>query len=146
MTPLNNDDASNPTLRDLASEIGYVQIYWSFLESAMLAQLQAAGVQVAKGPIISRWRIHMQKQLSSKADLAVTASHLKAVEEVAAPRNLLAHGIQSVTADPWEKGSAVVACAATDGSVHRLTVEMIRSLSEEIDRVRRLITGQIAGL
>jgi hypothetical protein len=139
---MNSDGTSNPSLRDLASEIGYVQIYWSFLESAMRAQLQAAGIQIAKGPIISHWRIHMQQLLADPADHGIIASRLFAVEQVAASRNLLAHGIQSASADPWEKGSAFVVCAATDGSLHRLTIEMIRGLAEDIDRVRRLITGQ----
>ena len=54
-------------------------------------------------------------------------------------RNLLAHGIQSASADPRARDSALVVCAGPDGVRHELTIEMIRGLSEEIDRVRRSI-------
>ena len=138
-------NASNPTLRDLASEIGNVLIRWCFLESAMRAQLQEAGMQerITKGPIISHWRSHMRVRRAAQADHDVIAAHLDAVEKVAASRNLLAHCIHSAFADPWEADSAVVVCKAADGKEHELTIEMIRRLSEEIDWVRRLIDGHI---
>lgn len=78
-------------------------------------------------------------EVADKSDQGPIAGYLNAVEKVAKTRNLLAHGIQSVAADPWESDSAVVVCAASDGLKHNLTIQVIRDLSEEIDRVRLLL-------
>ncbi|WP_140426941.1 hypothetical protein [Ensifer aridi] len=67
------------------------------------------------------------------------ADHLRAVEKITRMRNLLAHGIKSASAAPWERASAFVVCVDPDGSAHTFTIEEIRDLSEEIDRVRRSI-------
>lgn len=137
---MSDDDIPYPTLRDLASEIGQVQIYWSFLENEMRRELSAAVNQerIARGPIISHWRAYIQS-LAAHSNHGVIGDHLEAVEKIAQIRNLLAHGIQSVSADPWARESALVVCAGPDGVTHEFTIEMIRGLSEEIDRVRRSI-------
>lgn len=58
---MNSDVLPNPTLRDLACEIGQVQIYWCFLESEMRRHLEEAGLQgrLAKGAVITHWRAYM---------------------------------------------------------------------------------------
>ncbi|MFQ6238262.1 hypothetical protein [Sinorhizobium meliloti] len=134
------NDKPFPTLRDLASEIGQVQIYWSFLESEMRRELKAVVDQerIARGPIISHWRTYL-KSLVGGSNHSVIIDHLEALEKIAIIRNLLAHGIRSANADPWMGGSAHVVCTGPDGVKHQFTIEMIRELSEEIDRVRRSI-------
>jgi hypothetical protein len=128
----------NPTLRDLACEIGQVQIYWCFLENEMRRQLEEAGLKgrLAKGAVITQWRAYMGK-VAAKSGKGGLLHYLSAVEKVSRVRNLLAHGIQSVTADRWEADSAVVVCASPDGSRHNIPIETIRGLAEEIDSVRR---------
>lgn len=138
LSSMNSDIFPNPTLRDLACEIGQVQIYWCFLETEMRRQLKEAGLQgrLVKGTVFTRWRTYMA-ELADRSDKSATAAQLGAVEKVSKIRNLLAHGIQSVTANPWEADSAVVVCEGPDGSNHSLTIETIRGLAEEIDKVRR---------
>jgi len=140
LSNMNSDNFPNPTLRDLACEIGQVQIYWCFLENEMRRQLNAAGMQerIARGTIVSHWRTYMT-EVANKSDQGPIADYLNAVEKVAKTRNLLAHGIRSVAANPWESDSAVVVCAAPDGLEQKLTIQMIRGLSEEIDSVRLLL-------
>ncbi|TCU32884.1 hypothetical protein [Rhizobium azibense] len=67
------------------------------------------------------------------------AEHLGAVERVARTRNLLAHGIELASANPRKNATAFVVCVDTDGANRTLTIDEIRGLSEEIDRVRRSI-------
>jgi len=135
---MSNDAFPNPTLRDLACEIGQVQIYWCFLEAEMRRQLEEAGLQgrLAKGTVITQWRAYMG-DVAEGSKSGGLVEYLSAVEKVSRFRNLLAHGIQSVTANPWQSDSAVVVCVGPDGSSHSLPIETIRELAEEIDRVRR---------
>lgn len=137
---MSTDDMPHPTLRDLESEIGQVQIYWCFLEAEMRRGLKAVvdRERLARGPIISHWRTYL-KSLVSSSNHAGIGEHLEALEKIARVRNLIAHGIQSASADPWSEGSAFVVCVATDGVKHKFTIEMIRELSENIDRVKRSI-------
>lgn len=67
------------------------------------------------------------------------AEHLDAVERVARTRNLLAHGIEQVSADPRKSATAFVVCVDAEGATHTLTIDDVRGLSEETDRVRRSI-------
>ncbi|WP_160004728.1 hypothetical protein [Rhizobium sp. 18055] len=135
---MDSDTYPNPTLRDLACEIGQVQIYWCFLENEMRRHLKEAGLQEqsAKGAVITHWRSYML-DMASKSENGAPRNCLLEVEEVARVRNLLAHGIRSVAADPWEANTAAAACVGPDGLHHHLSVETIRGLAEEIDRVRR---------
>ncbi|MNL79548.1 hypothetical protein D3C87_2061780 [compost metagenome] len=61
------------------------------------------------------------------------------VERIARTRNLLAHGIELASADPRNDAVALVVCVDPDRTAHALTIDEIRGLSEEIDRVRRSI-------
>jgi hypothetical protein len=134
---MDSDILPNPTLRDLACEIGQVQIYWCFLESEMRRHLEKAGLQerCARGTVISHWRAWIV-DTPGKSEGSALSDCLTAVEKVAKVRNLLAHCIRSVSADPLEADSAVAFCVGPDGSKHDLTIQMIRGLAEEIDRVR----------
>lgn len=129
------DDAL-PTLRDLACELGQVQIQWSFLEGEMRRQLAASNEQkqVLRGPIISHWRAYAQCQREEQC-----AEHLGEVERIARLRNLLAHGIELASADHRKNATALVVCVDADGTAHTLTIDDIREMAEEIDRVRRSI-------
>lgn len=131
------DDAL-PTLRDLACELGQVQIQWSFLEGEMRRQLAASNEQkqVLRGPIISHWRAYAQRLCASQSAMM---ERLNAVERIARMRNLLSHGIQQASAAVRENTTAFVVCVDSDGVKHKLTIDEIRGLSEEIDRVRRSI-------
>jgi hypothetical protein len=133
---MDRDSTSQSTLRDLASEIGQVQIYWCFLENEMRFQLDAKGMleKAARVPVIVHWRTYLRR-FKSRSNCSSVANYLEALEKVAKRRNLLAHCIQSASA--MESESAFVVCVGPDGSEHKLTLDMIRKLSEEIDRTRR---------
>lgn len=125
-------EPTHPTLHDLAAEIGQVLICWSFLENEMRKQLVEAETtaDIARGPIISHWRAHLRR--FTRGDYK---DPISAVDRIAVGRNLLAHGIQSVNADPWIESSATVTRSAPGGSSHQLTIHAIRRLAEEIDKV-----------
>ena len=76
-------------------------------------------------------------EIASKSENGAPRDCLREVEEVARVRNLLAHGIRFVAADPWEANTAVAVCVGPDGLKHELSIETIRGLAEEIDRARR---------
>lgn len=131
-------DDTFPTLRDLACELGQVQIQWSFLEGEMRRQLAAFDEQkrVLRGPVISHWRAHAQRLC---AEQSVMVEHLNEVERIARMRNLLSHGIELASADPRKNATALIVCIDAEGTAHTLTIDDIRELAEEIDRVRRSI-------
>ncbi|MGO6810170.1 hypothetical protein ACC702_03510 [Rhizobium ruizarguesonis] len=124
----------HPTLRDLASEIGTVQVYWSYLEAEMRRQLlEGDDRQPDRTPVVYRWRTFIRRAL----DPATCKELTERLDGIARWRNLLAHGIRSTSANPWQEASAFVECAGFDGVIHRLSIGEIRSLAEEIDRFRR---------
>lgn len=65
--------------------------------------------------------------------------HLNEVERIARMRNLLSHGIELASADPRKNATALIVCIDAEGTAHTLTIDDIRELAEEIDRVRRSI-------
>jgi len=134
---MNVSSPPHPTIDDLKFEIGQVQVCWSFLEIEMRHDLAAWGLDMTavKGPIITRWRNHM-REVAAKQITKELADYIDTVERLAISRNLLVHGIQSLSADPWKEASALVVCAASDGSLHTVTIEMLRDLSREINKVR----------
>lgn len=124
------------TLRDLAAEIGQVLIYWRFLENEMRQHLidTQRPANLSRGAIMSHWRVHTSGPPETAHVLL-----LSDVERVAAGRNLLAHAIQSATADPRKPGSPAVTCMMPDGTAHVLTVDAVRELTQDIDRIRLAI-------
>jgi len=139
---MNSDGTPHPTWDDLKSAIGSISVCWSFLENVMRSQMRKAGMEesIAKGPIISHWRTYI-RELAAKSDQSVAADYLDPVEKVAAARNLVVHGIQSLSVDPWGEDGAIIVCAGLDGTMHKLTIEMLHDLAREIDRTRLSIQG-----
>lgn len=129
------EGATQPNLRDLACEIGQVQVYWCFLENEMQRLLDEGGSAqtLDKGLIVSRWKRLMKTVRGS--DQTKIKSLIEAVETVARMRNLLAHGIKVVNANPWEENTAYVICREQNGTEHKLTIDMIKNLSCDIERI-----------
>jgi hypothetical protein len=126
---------THPNLLDLACEIGQVQVCWCFLENEMQRLLDQGGSAQAsgKGPIVSRWKRLMTTVRGSEQ--TEIKSLIDAVETVAQMRNLLAHGIKVVNANPWEENTAYAICRDQDGTEHRLTIDMIKDLSCDIEKL-----------
>lgn len=112
-------EPNNPTLNDLKFEIGQVLVFWSFLENTMREQLKRAGLQKAimKGAVIVHWRNYIKRTYPDRAD-----ELLEPIERAARIRNLLAHCIYSLSADPWTADSAVIVCIAPDGTKHSFNI------------------------
>ncbi|SCX31520.1 MULTISPECIES: hypothetical protein [Agrobacterium] len=129
---MNSPEPIHPTLNDLKFEIGQVLVYWSFLENAMREFLKRAGLQqqIMKGPAITHWRTYIKTTYPDRAH-----ELLDPVEKVARVRNFLAHSIYSLHADPWTEGSAVIACAAPDGTVHSFTIDDLRATCTELSKL-----------
>ncbi|PTV70261.1 hypothetical protein DBL06_25710 [Agrobacterium pusense] len=125
-------EAIHPTLNDLKVEIGQVLVCWCFLENTMREHLKRAGLQkqILKGPVISHWRTYIQSTYPDSAH-----GLLEPVEKVARVRNLLAHCIYSLHADPWTEGSATVTCAAPDGTLHSLSIIDLRGVCTELSKL-----------
>lgn len=133
-------EAVHPTLTDLATAIGQVQIYWSFLESEMRQQLAAVGKMPSnKQPVVFNWRKMVERGIG---DAASCAEIVETLDRISRGRNLLAHGIASTSANPWEENYAFVDCIDLDGTSHRVTIDELRGLLEEIDRFRLLIRAR----
>ena len=133
-------EASQPSLNDLATVIGKIQIYWSFLESEMKRQLAADGkLPSKKQPVVFNWRFMLE---SASGDVAVIRAEFDTLDRISRGRNLLAHGIASTSADPWTQNSAFVDCIDVDDKTHRLTFDELQSLLEDIDRFRLLIRAR----
>jgi len=129
------EGATHPNLRDLACEIGQVQFYWCFLENEMQRLLDQGGSAQASGktPIGLRWKRPMKA--ISGPDQSEIKSLIDSFETVAQMRNLLAHGIKVVNANPWEENSAYALCRGRDGTEQRLTINMIKDLSCDIEKL-----------
>lgn len=125
-------DPIHPTLRDLTFEVGQVLVCWSFLENTMREQLKRAGLQkeILKGPVISHWRTHIKSTYHDRADKL-----LEPIEAVARVRNLLAHCIYSLSADPWIADSAVIVCVAPDNTRQSFSIEDLRATSTELSKL-----------
>lgn len=136
------EESTGPTWNDLIATIGSVSVAWSFLEGEMRAKMQKSGLRekISKGSIITHWRAFVG-HLAASSDHRLTAELLDPVEQLAVSRNLLVHGIQSVSLDPYGDDGAVVICTGPDGTMHKLTIENIHTLLREIDKVRMSIQG-----
>lgn len=126
---MSTSEAIHPTLNDLKFEIGQVLVCWCFLENNMREHLKRAGLQnqILKGPVIFHWRKYIQSTYPEQAP-----ELLEPVEKVARVRNLLAHSIYSLHADPWTEGSAVIACEAPDGTIHSFSIDDLRATCTEL--------------
>jgi hypothetical protein len=129
---MNAPEPIHPTLNDLKFEIGQVLVCWSFLENTMRTHLKQVGLQeqILKGPVISHWRKYIKAAYPDRAH-----ELLEPVEKVARVRNLLAHNIYSLHADPWTEGSAVIACAAPDGLLLSFSIDDLRATCRELSKL-----------
>ncbi|WP_144578782.1 hypothetical protein [Agrobacterium sp. DE0009] len=126
-------EAIHPTLDDLKFEIGQVLVCWCFLENKIREHLKRAGPQnqILKGPVFSHWRTYIQSNYPERAH-----ELLEPIEKVARVRNLLAHCIYSLHADPWTEGSAVIACEAPDGTRHSFSIADLRATCTELSKLK----------
>lgn len=132
----------HPNLNDLKLEIGQVLVCWSFLEAEIRRQLTRSKVSESplKRSIISQWR-DFTRANSMVDNYELSRQFYEPVEKIAGLRNLIAHGIHSLSADPWVKDSATIVCVDPDGEKYRLTIADLRNLSAEIDSIRLSIMG-----
>jgi hypothetical protein len=139
---MNIENEPHPTLKDLKQEIGEVLVYWSFLETEIRRQLKSAGLNadISKGPIISHWRAYVQQRAKQSGNELVEW-FWDPVEKAAISRNLIAHGIHSLSADPRKAGDPEIVCRSLDGKMHSLSIVALRKLSEDIDHIRRSIVS-----
>ena len=139
---MSDDDSSQPTWTDLMSAIGSISVGWSFLECEMRGEMRAAGMEqvIAKGSIISHWRTYI-RELAAKSDPSLIADYLDPVESLAVSRNLVVHGIQSCSVDPWGEHGVGIVCAGSDGTMHKLTIEMLDDLAREMSEIKMSIQG-----
>lgn len=140
--PTVTDVVSSPTMNDLKLEIGQVQVCWSFLEAEMRKHLTKAGFddRLKRGSVITHWREYI-RGLAFIDGPEHVAEHLTQIDRLAAQRNLLVHGISSLSVDPYE-GTAVVGCVDLDGNRQEFTISDLKELSAEIASMRLPLRAQ----
>ncbi|UVK36390.1 hypothetical protein LHFGNBLO_003304 [Mesorhizobium sp. AR10] len=112
-------------MRDLMAAVGEVLLFWGFLETAIrgrLAVIDTVAVEAkpaTKASVLAQWR----NAEADRGDARVVQLFAD-IEEVAALRNCLAHGLSSASADPWSGKEAKVVCLAPDGSRSVTITEM----------------------
>ncbi len=111
--------------RDLMAAVGEVMLTWGFLEAAMI---QALGVP-ARAPIVGRW-------LAAAGPGWPMGDSIK---DAAAVRNLLAHGLCAIEAQPTAGEEARVFCRDPDNGSVSLPLSRLREVIRNLDAVRREI-------
>jgi hypothetical protein len=106
-----SEKAPSPTMHDLMARVGYLLLYWGFLEAA----------------------------LAGRNLVELTADHRREFDRLRALRNLVAHGIVRASADPRSPPTFIV-CVCADRT-HETTVEYseLVEAADAIDRLRHAL-------
>ncbi|SDB00122.1 hypothetical protein SAMN02927914_06887 [Mesorhizobium qingshengii] len=120
-----------PTMRDLMATVGELLLLWGFLETAIrkcLAVIHTAeGKPPTKAPVLTQWR-HAEADGGDRRLEQLFAD----IEEVATLRNCLAHGLSSVSANPWRGEEAAVVCVMHDGSRRCFTIGEMQEAKDHL--------------
>lgn len=127
--------SASPDLKDVMAAIGEVMLRWGFLESVMLDRLGNVGVELhATAPPIQQWR---------RACIGVGqpfALWLGEIEQAAAIRNLLAHGLCEARSLPTPE----VRCRQAGGESVTLSLQQLQDAAQTIDLLRCRLVGEPA--
>ncbi len=107
---------------DLLAAVGEVMLRWGYLESAMLRALGGS----SRKPIVQRW-LAMAEPGTGIADQ---------IQDAAAVRHLLAHGLCEIQAWPNSGGEAEVVCRDPDDLLVRITLGRLRDVAQSLDQLR----------
>jgi hypothetical protein len=131
-----------PDMRDLMATVGELLLLWGFLESEIrqrISSIEADDSKSSKDSVLTRWR-NMEK-LTRPNDSSL-AQLFADIEEVAAIRNCIAHGLTSASANPWSSEEAKVVCVMPNGSHRNITLlemtEAKNRLHSLANRIRNL--------
>lgn len=117
------DQPADIFARDLLAAVGEVLLYWGYLEGAMVETL---GDRPAAPALVWKWQTACKPSDETIGE----------IREMAAVRNLLAHGLCGVDARPRHGGEAEVVCRAGDGDLKRLTLGELRDTAQRLDLLR----------
>src|SRR5689334_1592162 len=111
-----------PDMRDLMATVGELLLLWGYLESAVrqrVASIEATDSKTSKASILARWR---KAEKATRPKDSKLAQIFADIEEVAAMRNCIAHGLTSASANPWSSDEPEVVCVMPDASCRSITM------------------------
>lgn len=121
---------NQPSLDQVLAAIGGLMLRWGFLETELLARLDAAGATPlpARSPL-QRWRQAGDRLPERLAALTPE------IDRAARLRHLIAHGLIGAQSHPTPE----VRCRSLDGASVVMPLADLVEAAEEIDRLRLLI-------
>jgi hypothetical protein len=123
-----------PDMRDLMAAVGEVLLFWGYLETEIrehVARIEPSDAKPSKSPLLARWR-----KADSHSSNPQLAELFRDIEEVAAIRNYLAHGLSSASANPWSSDELEVVCRLPDGGRGSITLSGLRDAKRRLDSLR----------
>ena len=121
---------NQPSLDQVLAAIGGLMLRWGFLETELLARLDAAGAP----PLPARSPLQRWHQAGDRLPECLTALTPE-IERVAQTRNLIAHGLAGAQSHP----SPEVRCRNQAGASVVMTLVELVEAAEAIDRLRLAI-------
>jgi hypothetical protein len=120
--------------------IGELMLSWGYLEATVLRRLKeiAPTKLHSRTPLILRWR---GAELDRAARPEEIAGLLSELDEAAAVRNCVAHGLRSATVERTSAKYPSVGCETVDGSHRTISLAELLEATSRIDRLRHRIEG-----
>ena len=127
-----------PNMTDLLAAVGEVLLSWGHLETAMRERIAAIqrgrSSTLPKTSILIQWR---NAENSLAVDRGAEWTQLNAdIDNSAAIRNCLAHGLSSASANPWDSREPQVECRLADGTSRTLMLSELKVAERDLHKLR----------
>lgn len=131
-----------PDMRDLMATVGELLLLWGFLENAIrdrVSQIKPSDPSVSKTLPLMGWR---EAEKAKRPNDSKLADLFAEIDDVAAIRNCIAHGLTSASANPWDKKEAMIVCTLLNGSKREISMSELTNVKNRL----HLLTNRIRDL